>query len=499
LAITEGPGTKRYQYLFTDALGSLDAAVDPTQLNAIERYSFDAWGNRRRAEIANAGNLWTGYSASEVAALFGTPTSTTRKGFTGHEMLDQAGLIHMRARLYDPLLGRFIQADSMVEDDATQGLNRYSYCLNNPLSRTDPTGNLSFRQVLGAAVGIAASILSFGAATPLTSFLWAVGGGFAAAFIATGSLKAGLWGAASAAVFWGIGNHFSNVAADSALASSAETFSSFMDTGLSGGQFAAQVAAHAAAGGTLNMLQGGKFGHGFISAGVTKALTPAIESLDDESITGLATAATVSALLGGTASSISGEAFSNGAATAAFQYLFNARGTRNRRASQPTREYSSDQIQLLRNELAAIAPGWRAIEFIGPSSAAGNQVQIRTLQREIQLARQEMARRAALGIGTRINEVNQSRHLLGSPNYNNGGYFINLNQAQAVLNGFHSGAGTVIGAVPARGQIFFKFSGAQGFNNNPGAGYLNQPTNTFMIKGTSRVSVSPVSPSWRPK
>jgi|GEM_PF-4701336 len=34
-------------------------------------------------------------------------------------MLDRVGLIHMNARLYDPVLARSIQADSMVEDDAT--------------------------------------------------------------------------------------------------------------------------------------------------------------------------------------------------------------------------------------------------------------------------------------------------------------------------------------------------------------------------------------------
>ena len=208
----------------------------------------------------------------------------------------------------------------MVEEDATQGLNRYSYCLNNPLSRTDPSGSISFRQVLGAAIAIAASVMGFGAATALGSFLWAVGGGFASAFISTGSLKAGFWGAVSAAVFWGIGNQFSNMATDSALASASETYETFMNTGLTGGQFAAQVAAHSAAGGTLNVLQGGKFGHGFVSAGVTKALTPAVDAASSGNIVA---GAVGSALIGGTASELSGGKFSNGAATAAFQFLFN--------------------------------------------------------------------------------------------------------------------------------------------------------------------------------
>jgi RHS repeat-associated protein len=39
-------------------------------------------------------------------------------------------------------LGRFIQADPLI-DAGTQGLNRYSYVLNNPLTHTDPSGYLS--------------------------------------------------------------------------------------------------------------------------------------------------------------------------------------------------------------------------------------------------------------------------------------------------------------------------------------------------------------------
>ncbi len=48
----------------------------------------------------------------------------------------------MNGRLYDPVVGRFLSADPVVQDPSfTQSLNRYSYCLNNPLKFTDPTGN----------------------------------------------------------------------------------------------------------------------------------------------------------------------------------------------------------------------------------------------------------------------------------------------------------------------------------------------------------------------
>ncbi|MBU0491425.1 MAG: RHS repeat-associated core domain-containing protein [Chloroflexi bacterium] len=46
------------------------------------------------------------------------------------------------ARFYDPLLGRFISADTIVPEPGNpQALNRYSYCVGNPIRYTDPTGH----------------------------------------------------------------------------------------------------------------------------------------------------------------------------------------------------------------------------------------------------------------------------------------------------------------------------------------------------------------------
>jgi len=62
---------------------------------------------------------------------------------TGYEMLDNVGLVHMNARIYDPLIGRFLSPDSVLQfPESIQGYNRYSYVLNNPLSFTDPSGHV---------------------------------------------------------------------------------------------------------------------------------------------------------------------------------------------------------------------------------------------------------------------------------------------------------------------------------------------------------------------
>ena len=68
---------------------------------------------------------------------------TTDKKFTG-QRLDDTGLYYYNARYYDPTIGRFISADTVVQSPYNpQTLNRYSYCLNNPLKYTDPSGHVN--------------------------------------------------------------------------------------------------------------------------------------------------------------------------------------------------------------------------------------------------------------------------------------------------------------------------------------------------------------------
>ncbi len=119
--------TQQLYYTFTDNLGSVLELIQPSGVIA-ESYSFDAWGRRRNTANWSYANITN-------------PTILTR-GFTGHEHLDEFGLINMNARLYDPYIARMLGPDKYVVDPYNaQHYNRYSYVWNNPLKWIDPTGN----------------------------------------------------------------------------------------------------------------------------------------------------------------------------------------------------------------------------------------------------------------------------------------------------------------------------------------------------------------------
>jgi RHS repeat-associated protein len=128
--VRRSDGTSEVLYFATDQLGSTEAVLGAGG-TVLMRGSFDVHGTRRAAD-------WQGSpSSAEWQAI----ANTTRRGFTGHEMLDNVTLIHMNGRVFDPRIGRFLSADPYVDGpDSTQGWNRFAYVHGRVMTATDPTG-----------------------------------------------------------------------------------------------------------------------------------------------------------------------------------------------------------------------------------------------------------------------------------------------------------------------------------------------------------------------
>lgn len=115
---------------FTDHLGSYLAAYDSLG-NRGYMATYNVWGKPALVVSGNKIHL--------------------RRGYCGHEMLREFDLINMNGRIYSPIFGRFLAPDNYVQaPDNTQSFNRYSYCLNNPLKYTDPSGELFGFTILNA-------------------------------------------------------------------------------------------------------------------------------------------------------------------------------------------------------------------------------------------------------------------------------------------------------------------------------------------------------------
>ncbi len=192
----------------TDHLGSILSVFDKESTKVFSA-TYDAWG---RQEV----------SVNTIGLI---------RGYTSHEMLNEFGIINMNGRLYDPVLGRFFSPDPYVQlPDYTQSYNRYSYCLNNPLKYTDPTGE-SF-------VGL----IAFGAFNLVSSMM-------NAAFNGENIWKAGALSLLSSAASYGIGQLFGMVGCV--------------------GKELLRAGAHAVSGGVFTALGGGSFGAGFASGAIS--------------------------------------------------------------------------------------------------------------------------------------------------------------------------------------------------------------------------------------
>ena len=366
---------RKLEFSLKDHLGSTSAVHDESgevqksrgQQPTDERHSYDAWGARRdNASWAPAGPM-LGHSPPPTANS-SPPTepkvaSSQPRGYTGHEMLDDVGLVHMNGRLYDAALGRFCSADPIIQEgENSQNYNRYTYVLNNPLSHTDPSGYSFWKKFVRALVAIIVAIIivivviyTFGAA------LSALGAGQFLAGAGIYGTGAGFTLGVGNAVWMGaaLGAVWAGVNAVIQGASFSQTLRAALNGAISGavgamiggglhelgvaakgfGGKAIHAVAHGVAGGGMSEANGGSFKDGFIGsligAGVNTVAGGLFGDFDlynpDSSAYGsigyIAARTAIAAAAGGGASVLAGGKFADGAYSAAFFHLFNGERT----------------------------------------------------------------------------------------------------------------------------------------------------------------------------
>jgi RHS repeat-associated protein len=348
--VTTPDNQSQTSYMHRDHIGSLVMVTSETG-DVVERFSYDAWGNRRNSDWSSA--------LTDTTGLFAD------RGFTGHEHYALFDIVDMNGRIYDPVLARFMSPDMAIQELYNlANFNRYSYALNNPLTFTDPSGWF-FKKLLGflesafkfamtplrilaktitgvdiydlakhylqvgakwakenwktivtAAVAIGVGVLTGGSGSFLIAMLSGAASGFAGGVTATllnggnigDAIRSGLKGAAIGAISAGLTNGVGTAAQAAGTAGNTYTVAGV----------AIKIVGHGTVQGITSVLNGGKFEHGFLRGAVTAAASPVTSSFDSK-----AAQVVSSSLVAGTTSVLTGGDFANGAVSGAFVMMYN--------------------------------------------------------------------------------------------------------------------------------------------------------------------------------
>lgn len=167
----------------------------------VARYEYDAWGNVLSVTDANGNAITQWYHIANANPI----------RYRGYYYDSDLSLYYLQSRYYDSETGRFINADSILSQDSVLGYNMFAYCLNNPVTMADTTGELPFFLVTAAIGAVAGAIIGGVVAAKNGGNVWAgigigaAAGGLAGAGLgaAAGAMLAGSATASTAAVMMG--------------------------------------------------------------------------------------------------------------------------------------------------------------------------------------------------------------------------------------------------------------------------------------------------------
>jgi len=129
------PQPMTVEYFLGDQLGSTSVTTDNTGAKVSEM-RYKPWGEVR--------SWWTAGLATTPAYMLPNYTFTGQYSYmddpSTNSVTEGFGLMFYNARWYDPSLGRFVQADTIIPG-GVQGYDRYAYANNDPMLYTDPSGH----------------------------------------------------------------------------------------------------------------------------------------------------------------------------------------------------------------------------------------------------------------------------------------------------------------------------------------------------------------------
>ena len=155
------PQPMTVEYMLSDHLGSTSLTTDANGAKVLE-LRYKAWGEIRATWTSSPSTTpaykMPLYQFTGQASYLDDPTTVgVTEGF---------GLMFYQSRFYDPQLGRFTQADTMIpQSQGIQAWDRYAYTNNNPVRYIDPSGHciICVGLIVGAIIAVPMILSGLGA------------------------------------------------------------------------------------------------------------------------------------------------------------------------------------------------------------------------------------------------------------------------------------------------------------------------------------------------
>ena len=151
---SEGSNFTDYYYQY-NLQGDIVSILDSTG-NTVAKYTYDPWGYIVSITDGEGNNI--AGNANHIANI--NPLR-----YRGYMYDTETGLYYLQSRYYDPVTGRFINADDpeilAKDQDNVLQYNLFAYCLNNPVSMHDPEGYAAANIIGGIVGGVTGAALGY--------------------------------------------------------------------------------------------------------------------------------------------------------------------------------------------------------------------------------------------------------------------------------------------------------------------------------------------------